>query len=650
LKAQLADKDAYISELKKMKVSNAKELNKHLPEAAAAAPSGMQTVDDLIADYKAQRAQRDAEIEALLKDIKDQEQQLGVLGARQASLSDIDAAVKDLEGDVDEAQHKRNELEKDGELDPDLRMVLDEIIQDVQNMRKKVDHLLTLDAKAKDRKAVAEREAAAAIEEAREKAAQDGEDPDKAAAEATEEFKRQADEAKKEADLESLKAAQDVKKDLDEAEQGAMKLDTGLHPHGKKWWRYRYEHSYIEAMLMIFVSFLMLFWSRVMHHLKHSVKVWSLPSTAQGLRSKLEELDDDRATFYQRWLRHFCEQMTVCILVFLTVWVIADTQLIDIFPIVIKPEEDMHVPQTASEYRKLLFDICTIYFFAILFYFCLMFPVAHDTIILTRHFQDQDQGSEFKHLGGADSRGSSARDHMSKTVMGSLARSKTGLVKTESHFVKHMREEMATRQEPEMKEIVALLNNDINAFPLWRYLILNVRMTAGSLLEFSWAMWIPVVACFMCFMLLHRFAHIGYVRIMICFSVVVLGLIVAMAWYIKRMARMLEEDTETQEGTKKHHSFNIETLVLGAFQFALFFLCYGIARMICQKWMWELHFWTVLGLTIIALVQVILFVTLVSPAIPSFCGVMALPPHVDAHNLGIMLHVAKGVELTSTGV
>lgn len=624
-----------------MKESNAKELNTYLPAAASAPPSGMKTVDDLIADYKAQIAQRDTEIEALLKEIKDQEHQLGVVGARQASLSDIDAAVEDLEGDVDEAKHKRNELEKDGELDPDLRMVLDEIIQDVQNMRKKVDNLVTLNAKAKARKAVAEREAALAIQEAREKAEQDGQDPDKAAAEATEEFERQAVEANREADLESLKAAHDVKKDLEEAEQGATKLDTGLHPHGEKWWRYRYEHSYIEAMLMIFVSFLMLFWSRVMSHLHQSVKKWS-----EGLRSKLEEIDDNHATFYQRWLRHFCEQMTVCILVFLTVWVIAGTQLIDLFPIVIKPEEDMHVPQTASEYRKLLFDICTIYFFAISFYFCLMFPVAHDTIILTRHFEDLQQGSEFKHLGGAGS----ARDHMSKTVMGSMARSRTSLLKTESHFVKHMREEMATRQEPEMKEIAALLNNDINAFPLWRYLILNVRMTAASLLQFSWAMWIPVVACFMCFMLLHRFAHVGYVRIMFCFAVVALGLIIAMAWYIKRMSRMLEEDTELAEGTKQYQPINFETLVLGAFQFVLFFLCYGIARMICQKWMWELHFWTVLGLTILALLQVILFVTLVSPAIPAFCGVMALPPHVDAHNIEIMLHVAKGVELTSTGV
>ena len=71
------------------------------------------------------------------------------------------------------------------------RMVFDGIVHDVQKVKKRVVTLVSLDAKAKERKAAAEREAALAIKEAREKAEQDGQDPDKAAAEATEEFKRQ---------------------------------------------------------------------------------------------------------------------------------------------------------------------------------------------------------------------------------------------------------------------------------------------------------------------------------------------------------------------------------------------------------------------------------------------------------------------------
>merc|ERR1719321_2075238 len=114
-----------------------------------------------------------------------------------------------------------------------------------------------------------------------------------------------------------------------------------------------------------------------------------------------------------------------------------------------------------------------------------------------------------------------------------------------------------------------------------------------------------------------------------------------MAWYIRGIGKSFD-DAETPRAAIVHSTHNTELIVLRVFQFALFFLCYGVARMICQPWMWNLHFWTVLCLTVVAFIKVILFVTLISPAIPSFCAVMALPPNVDSDNLAVMLHVARG--------
>jgi len=595
----------------------------------------------------------------LQNDIKDQEQELARLGARQLSLKDIDAKVKDLEADAEEAQQKRDELKKSGKLDPDLRIVIDKIIKDLKKMRGKVDNLMALDEKAKARKEEVERKAKEAEEEARKQAKKEGKNPDEAAAEAAKRVRAEGDKESQEAEFETLKAAQEVKGDLDEAEGAAKELDTGLHPHGSKWWRYRYEHSYIEALLMIFISFLMLFWSRVMHNLRHYVKVWALPADAAPM-TPVEEMDEEvHGTFYVLWLKLFAEQMMVCTLVFLTVWVLAKTKMIDLFVLVVKPTEDMHVPHTGEEYRQLAVDICTIFFFAIFCYFSLMLAVAHDTRDLTRALENVDKGSEFAHLATAPSSQmgaapslSGARARASGVVMGALPRSNSGFVRTQNHFVNKMRDEMLTRQDPVMKEICTLLNNDINVFPLYKYLILNVRMTAAQLLEFSWTMWLPVVASFMCFALLHRFAHIGYVRIMIGFALLVLFIIVGMAWYTKHMGKMLREDDppETPKGQQSNNQSMIKaSMILCAFQFAVFFLCYGVARMICQPWMWNLHFWTVLCLTVVAFIKVILFVTLISPAIPSFCAVMALPPNVDSDNLAVMLHVARGVKLTSMG-
>jgi len=649
LKRRLAEQDAEIKALRTQREQNSHTLKKAiLTTGGAAPPSGMQTVDDLIAQYNTNIEEKDKEIQALKEDIVQQDQELASLGANQISLKDIDAAVQDLEEDAEEAQVKRDELEKNGTLDPDLRIIIDTLIKDIRAMRQKVDNLMALDAKAKVRKDEAERKAAMAVEAARAQATKDGKDPDEAGAKVAKHHRAEAERAAHEDALESLEAGHEVKTDLDEAEKGATELDTGLHPHGSKWWRHRYEHSYIEAMLMIFISCLMLFWSRVMHHVKHQVKVLALPEDAVP-KTAIEEMDEEgiHGTFMVLWLTLLGEQMMVCILVFLTVWVLATTHLIDVFLLVVKPTADMHVPHTGEEYRQLSVDICTIFFFAILFYFCLMFPVASDARDLTRSLEHIHRGSEFEPLKPA-----SARSAASGAVMGHIRsdlRTSTGLSRTQTHFRTHMREEMKAKNSPEMKEICHLLNDDISTFPLYKYLTLNVRTTASSLLQFSWTMWLPVVATFFCFMLLHRFVHLGYVRIMFCFVAALVLLVIAMAWYTKTMSKMLKlEDEDAEIELAGRHPITA-SMVLCAFQYSLFFLCYGVARMICQPWMWRLHFNAVLCLTFFTIVQAFVFVVIISPAIPSFCAVMALPPYIDSDNLAVMLHVAKGVKLTSMG-
>merc|ERR1719498_2394356 len=95
--------------------------------------------------------------------------------------------------------------------------------------------------------------------------------------------------------------------------------------------------------------------------------------------------------------------------------------------------------------------------------------------------------------------------------------------------------------------------------------------------------------------------------------------------------------SKTKSVNELHHT---ELIFLGVMEFAVFFVCYGICRMICQPWMWELHFWPVLYLTIAAVISAILFVVIVAPAIPNFLCVMCLPPYVDEQNMMLMKQCA----------
>jgi len=642
LKKELGDLDTYIKQLEEKEAEYDQKIqdkkNPGLAGAPAAAP-GVKTVDDLIAEYIAKIAQRNARVKELLQRIKEQKAELARLGQGQLSLKDIDAAIDMLEKEVEEGKKKRDELKKAGDLDPELRAVIDDIIKAFSKMRKKVDNLIALNVKAKAERVKAEQEAKEAALAAKKKAKEEGKSAAEAEVEAAAAVKKAKEKARK-ADLDTMNAANEVNEDLKKAEHSATELDTGLHPHGDKWWRYRYERSYIEAMLMCFISFLMVLWSVFWRQAKHRIHTWSLPvdATPRQRDSNFEELEEESIDcMYSTWLHFLADQMLVCIFVFLTVWLMAKTSLVDLFPMVIKPASDLHVPHTGEEYRKMALDICTIFFFAIVFYFGLMFSVASSMERTMRelNMSADDALPPYSFFG-----------RLAHLSMGSMERLGHNIPTFHKYFVSHISSQMSARDDPELKEISGLLNDDFNNFPLAKYLKMNVWVNGIQLFVFGWGMWLPVIAQFMCLMLLHRFAHMGYIRIMGFATVVVLLMICGMGQINKHLLARIRHHDEQYEHTQHEHppsvleKYNTENIVLGLLQFSLFFVCYGVARMICQPWMWELHFWPVFVLTIVAILGACLFVTLVAPSIPSFLCAMAMPPYVSPRNTQVMKVVA----------
>merc|ERR1719316_2406725 len=112
---------------------------------------------------------------------------------------------------------------------------------------------------------------------------------------------------------------------------------------------------------------------------------------------------------------------------------------------------------------------------------------------------------------------------------------------------------------------------------------------------------------------LHRYQHMGYIRIMgallLTFIVVLLGM--------------------------------AEWVMVFVLHYILFFLCYGAARFLCQKWMWQLHFWPVFMLLCLIVLLSAVFVFLIAPMIPLFAAAMAMPPYVDPSNAEMIHEVLK---------
>merc|ERR1719183_2021428 len=126
---------------------------------------------------------------------------------------------------------------------------------------------------------------------------------------------------------------------------------------------------------------------------------------------------------------------------FLTVWILAKTALADLAPQVIQSSDDMRVPTTGAEYRHLALDICTIYFFAISFYFCLMFAVAHDTYNVTEaleHFEGIPHTPRSKAAKANASLRRASTSKISAATMGSIATGDQEFIVVKQYFVHHM--------------------------------------------------------------------------------------------------------------------------------------------------------------------------------------------------------------------
>merc|ERR1719297_163321 len=109
---------------------------------------------------------------------------------------------------------------------------------------------------------------------------------------------------------------------------------------------------------------------------------------------------------------------------------------------------------------------------------------------------------------------------------------------------------------------------------------------------FGWTIWVAIVLTFVAFALAHRFAQIGCVRIMIgIFFALVVVLVFMVGWIFRIVGVIKNPDVqEVNQTWSLHRSTSTETIIISTLHYLLFFLCYGAARMICQPWMWVLHF------------------------------------------------------------
>lgn len=634
--SQIAEEEAAIS----TNEAAIKDLEDHPP---ASIEPVVKTVDDLILEYRARLKERREVLRRLREKRALQEQKMAALGGNSVSLEVIASSVKAVMADLDTIRAKRDKLAREQRLDAELHLAIDMLISFGANLQAKVDRLVEAQEKADAKMRALQ---AAKLSAARLAAQGDVKDAEEAVAAV-----KVAEKAVEEAEEEAFVAGEEVETNLKDVTKETGVLDTGIHPNGEKWWRYRYEHAFVEGGVMIMISFLMIAYERLFNYLRNIVYERSRMKGTEG-------------TLYTRWLEFTSLQMLACLVMFLTVWLLDRVHVFDILARHVHTHQIAHLPRTGAHWRIMAFDLCIVLIVAMLLYFMTMLSIVHWSIKKMQEWaesqvQDMSRFQDSPELSMTGSASINQAQALLRKGTGTLSLSGSAddflirktffLLKIEKHpaILAKLRS-VASKKNMSHEEL-------LHTFPFWKYLRMNVRSMIDELLELSTPLWTYVALTFLVLMFLHLYLHIGYIRVMGFFLVVncvTLGLGMLMIVQANKAVEQemstktprditspREGEVQTASSAGMQKAYIIKHAVVSLLQYTLFLLCYGAGRSICQPWMWELHFWLVLGITILTIVLSAVFVIAIAPVMTNFAASMAMPPYIDASNVASMEEV-----------
>jgi len=295
----------------------------------------------------------------------------------------------------------------------------------------------------------------------------------------------------------------------------------------------------------------------------------------------------------------------------------------------------MHLPTAPEQYRIMAVNIAMQLGLAMIAYHVLVYSVVRATVAKFSKWNEYAEVQNPMKLGDSDASVSQSMQVLNSITRGpTLAGSAFEFSRMRVYFVEVL--EKLPKLKAKLEEIEALREG----FPFGEYLSVSVRLYTDHILELTWGFWLIAWLTFVVFMLLHRFAHVAYVRIMSFFAVALVIVLLAMLRYVQdTVTRMKgwhdlgddEKDQELQSRLQRDEAFILsrEQWMSHLLQFVLFFLCYGFVRMVTAPWLWQIYFYNVLILTSIFLLVMIAFVVVMAPLVPVFYVAMSIPPNIS---------------------
>eukprot|EP00397_Hematodinium_sp_SG-2012_P013855 GEMP01014080.1.p1 GENE.GEMP01014080.1~~GEMP01014080.1.p1 ORF type:complete len:723 (+),score=194.76 GEMP01014080.1:110-2278(+) len=478
---------------------------------------------------------------------------------------------KSIEDKIKEIEDLRRTLVDDGKMDPELDKEMDHLIDDGKIMQRQFEQLQHLDG-----------------------------DSDMIGT-----LEKLEDNAKKTA--------------------GAVNsLQTGVAPNEWKWWRYRYEYSFVESTMLFFAIFAVLLVDLVHHAIQARL---FKPDDQDGWM--LIQNAADSKNMSRRWLCLMFGELSVILFVQCTLWLIAALHLLEYLPTshaVGVP--GMHLPREETEYLRVVQDIFVQLFVCVFVFYLLMATIIWAAEKRIRSWDEYDVMF-------------TPRDPATRVDPMSDATHHYAALRT--YFTSALRED---------KQLWVAVGSpraiDIDNFPFCKYLTLSVRGRVEDHMCVNTLTWFGIMCTCALVCCLNYFWHVPFLHVSAGISLCVFLCIGVMAYQVHRIRQSVGHFEETKEkGAVQNisHMKSGDFYMAKLFQFLLFSTCYGFARIVASPFMWTLYPLLATSLVTAFVCFFALFVLCFSVVIPEFSALMSVPPYVSTEKA---LHISMLLDREAT--
>lgn len=406
-----------------------------------------------------------------------------------------------------------------------------------------------------------------------------------------------------------------LERDLKDAKMRTDSFGEDVVPHGNKWWRYRWEYSYVEATIICLICLIAAFWQKVHDMVRAHL-------SRQVTDAPIFFSDHFRHIALATWVRFFWGELVVLLLVVMTLWFLAR---IGFFELWIRVQffilTSINLPTEAVMYVDMSFNVAMQLIVAVMLFFLMTLQICYRAL-------QNDRDCKALELGPREDL---YRHPVSPIMIGKFASSPEEFAALKKGWLEGMAlrgSELTPRDaREEAQQVCAVLDErgvladgNYNAFPLWFFISQRVRRGVELTFTITACMWLLCFVTFFCFALLHMYLHVAYIRISMVLALVCVAVFVYMLHSIRNMRSVHEVSMSTRISP---------IFVVACFQCPLFFLCFVATRLVVSVWMWVYFFGLALFFAIVLVAFLALFYVSIAPMIVAYLIKTSFPPHTS---------------------